>query len=94
MSTVTRIVRYFGVVGVLWLIAGVGFFGMRLFSPLLILGMPFSIPGFIVLGTDEVQERYGYWGEPFYFWLLALPCAFVYAFLIQRLRRVGHDNAA
>jgi len=86
--------RYICTVAVLWLIAGVGFFGMRFFSPLLVLGLPFSIPGFIVLGTDEVQERYGYWGEPFYFWLLALPCALVYALLILRLRRTRHENAA
>lgn len=94
MSFCTRIVRYLRLVGILWFVAGVGFFGMRLFSPLLVLGLPFSIPGLIVLGTDEVQERYGYWGEPFYFWLLALPCALVYAFVIQRWRRVDRENAA
>jgi len=92
--TIFKRLGYFGTVGILWLIAAVGFFGMRFFGPLMVLGLPFSIPGFIVLGTDEVHERYGYWGEPFYFWLLALPCAFVYACIIQKAFRVRHENVA
>ncbi|RYD34841.1 MAG: hypothetical protein EOP87_08430 [Verrucomicrobiaceae bacterium] len=79
--------RWIGIAGVLWLISGVGFFGMRFFAPLMVLGLPFSIPGLILLGTDEVQERYGYWGEPFYFWLLALPCSILYALMIRRFYR-------
>ena len=69
---------------VLWLIAAVGFFGMQLFPPLVLLCLPFILPGFIVLGIDEVQESYGYWGELFYDWLLALPCVLLYAWLIRR----------
>jgi hypothetical protein len=81
-------------VALLWLIAAVGFFGERFFGPLAILGLPFSIPGFLVLGVDEVQERYGYWGEPLYSWLLALPCAVLYAWLLQRGRGVRHHADA
>ena len=57
---------------------------MRFFPPLALLGLPFAIPSFIVLGIDEVQERYGYWSEPFYGWLLSLPCVFLYSWLIRR----------
>ena len=91
MNTVKR---YFGTVAVLWFAAGVGFFGMRLFFPLIVLGLPFSFLGFVVLGTDEVQERYGYWVEPFYFWLLALPCALVYALPVVRSRANRRESVA
>lgn len=74
---------YIGIVAVLWLIAGIGFFSMRFYRPLLILCVPFIIPG-VILGGDEAQERFGYWGEPFLYWLLSLPCALLYAWLIHR----------
>jgi len=94
MSLYTRS-GFLGSVVALWLVAAVGFFGERVFFPLLILGLPFSIPGFLVLGVDEVQERYGYWGEPFYFWLLSLPCVLLDAWLIQKARGVRrHADAA
>jgi len=83
MKQIERI-GFVGTSAVLWLIAAVGFFGMRFFAPLGLLGLPFAIPSFLVLGIDEVQERYGYWGEPFYGWLLSLPCVFLYAWLIRR----------
>jgi hypothetical protein len=69
--------------GALWAVAGIGFFGMRLFAPLFVLALPFCVPGLLVLGVDEVQERYGYWGEPFYDWLLSVPFVLLYARLIQ-----------
>jgi hypothetical protein len=57
---------FFGTTALLWFVAAVGFFGFRLFAPLFVLALPFWIPGLIVLGVDDVQERYGYWGESFY----------------------------
>jgi len=81
-------------VALLLVIAAVGFFGQRFFGPLAILGLPFSIPGFLVLGVDEVQERCGYWGEPLYFWLLSLSCAVLFAWLLQRTRGVRHHADA
>ena len=88
-------VGFLASVAVLWFVAAVGFFGQRFFGPLALLGLPFSIPGFLVLGFDEVQERYGYWGEPLFFWLLSLPCVFLFAWLLQRGRGVHrHADAA
>ncbi len=89
-------IGFVGTAGTLWLIAAIGFFGMRFFAPLLVLGLPFCLPGLLVLGVDEVQERYGYWGEPLYDWLLSLPFVLVYSWFIHRRSRrvLRHDNAA
>lgn len=89
-------IGFIGTAGTLWAVAALGFFGMRFFAPLLVLALPFCIPGLLVLGIDEVQERYGYWGEPFHGWLLSLPCVLLYAWLIHRRLRqvVRHGNAA
>jgi hypothetical protein len=89
-------IGFVGTAGALWLLAALGFFGMRLFAPLFMLALPFCLPGFVILGVDEVQERYGFWGEPFYDWLLSLPCALVYAWLIHLYspRVLRHDSAA
>jgi hypothetical protein len=82
-----------GTTALLWFVSAVGFFGFRLFTPLWFLALPFWIPGLIVLGADEVQERYGYWGEPFYDWLLSFPCALLYAWLIhRRVRRIAQHE--
>jgi hypothetical protein len=89
-------IGFVGTAGTLWLIAAIGFFGMRFLAALVVFALPFCIPGFLVLGVDEVQERYGYWGEPFYDWLLSLPCVLLYAWLIHRRSRrvVHHDSTA
>ncbi len=75
---------FFGWSASLWFVAAAGFFGVKFFPPFVVLALPFMFPGLFVLGVDEVQERYGYWGEPFYDWLLSLPCVFLYAWLIRR----------
>ena len=75
---------FLGWSALLWFIAAVGFFGMNFFPPFVVLALPFIFPGLIVLGVDEVQETYGYWGELFYDWFLSLPCVFFYAWLIRR----------
>jgi membrane-anchored protein YejM (alkaline phosphatase superfamily) len=60
--------------------------GTRVVSGLGILTLPVSWPGLIILGADETQERFGYWGELVLFWLCSLPCIFLYAWLFCRWR--------
>jgi hypothetical protein len=59
-------------------------FGSRYFQPFGYAAIPFCLPGLFILGADETQERYGYWGEIIWFWLLSLPCVVVYALLLCR----------
>ena len=86
-----RRVGFLGTAATLWVVAAIGFFGVHYFPPLSIVALLFSPPGFFVLGADEVTERYGPLLEAFYFWLLGLPCALIYAFFILRFRR--HEKA-
>jgi len=70
--------------------------GSRFFPPCGYAAVPFCWPGLLVLGGDETQERYGFWGELVLLWLMALPCVIVYAWLICRWRqhrRSTHDTA-
>ena len=69
----------------------------RLFQPFAWLTLPATWPGLFILGADETQERYGYWGELILFWLCSLPCVIGYAWLLCRWwqrRRVAHDAAS
>lgn len=59
-------------------------FGSRFFQPLGYAAIPFCWPGLLILGADETQERYGYWGEIILFWHLSLPCIVAYAWLLCR----------
>ena len=59
-------------------------FGSRFFQPLRYAAFPFCLPGLLILGADETQERFGYWGELVLFWLLSLPCLVIYASLLRR----------
>src|SRR5262245_6308758 len=56
----------------------------RLISGIGLLTLPVSWPGLLILGADETQERYGYWGELVLFWLCSLPCIVAYARLASR----------
>ena len=47
--------RYLGTATVLWLIAGVGFFGVRFFGPLIVLGLPSSTSAQTVAVKTAVQ---------------------------------------
>jgi hypothetical protein len=58
--------------------------GSRCFQPFGYAAIPFCWPGLFILGADETQERYGYWGEIIMFWLLSLPCIVAYAWLLCR----------
>jgi hypothetical protein len=60
--------------------------GSRLAPAFGLLTLPVSWPGLIILGADETQERYGYWGELMLFWLCSLPCIVAYAWLWCRWR--------
>ena len=62
-------------------------FGSRFFHPFGYAAIPFCWPGLFILGADETQERYGYWGEILLFWLLSLPCVIAYAWLLCRWRQ-------
>ena len=68
-------------VGVLATITAVLLVGTRIAPGLGLLTLPVSWPGLILLGADETQERYGYWGELILFWLCSLPCIVIYAWL-------------
>src|SRR5262245_29762710 len=58
--------------------------GSRFFQPLGYAALPFCLPGLLLLGADETQKRFGYWGELGLFWLLSLPCLAIYASLAWR----------
>jgi hypothetical protein len=60
-------------------------FGSRTVPGLGLLTLPFSWPGVLLLGFDETEEIYGYWGEPVFYWLCSLPCVVGYSWLICRL---------
>ena len=61
--------------------------GSRFFQPFGYVAIPFCWPALFLLGADETQERYGYWGEIGLFWLLSLPCLVAYAWLLCRWRQ-------
>lgn len=56
----------------------------RFFQPFGYAAVPFCLPGLFILGADETQERYGYWGEIILLWLLSLPCIVIYVSLLSR----------
>jgi hypothetical protein len=74
--------KAFRLAGVLALFVAVLLVGSRVFQPLAWLTLPATWPGFLILGADETQERYGYWGELVLFWLCSLPCISAYSWLI------------
>ena len=59
-------------------------FGSRFFQPLGYAALPFCLPGLLIFGADETQERFGFWGEILLFWLVSLPCLVIYASLVWR----------
>jgi hypothetical protein len=88
--------KAFRLANVLALVVAVLMVASRLFQPLAWLTLPVTWPGLFILGADETQERYGYWGELVLFWLCSLPCIAAYAWLLCRCwhrRRVAHDAA-
>ena len=88
--------KLFRVAGTLALLVAVLMVASRVFQPLAWFTLPATWPGLFILGADETQERYGYWGELVLFWLCSLPCVVVYAWLLCRWwqrRRVAHDAA-
>ncbi len=62
--------------------------GSRFFRPLAYPAVLFCWPGLLILGADETQEAYGYWGEIILFWVLSLPCIVAYAWLFCRWREL------
>jgi hypothetical protein len=82
MSTTSRKIIWLS--AVLALLTALLLLGSRLVSALGLLTLPASWPGLIILGTDETQERYGYWGELILFWLCSLPCIVAYAWMFCR----------
>ena len=86
---------FIGTAIMLWTVSAIGFFGGRIAPPLSVLALPFYPLAALVLGMDEVQEQYGYWGEVFYGWMLSLPLALLYAWLIRRYldHAARHNNA-
>jgi hypothetical protein len=79
--------KVFRLACVLALLLAVLMVASRLFQPLAWLTLPVTWPGLFILGADETQERYGYWGELVLFWLCSLPCIAAYAWLFCRWRR-------
>ena len=73
--------KLFRVAATLALLVAVLMVASRVFQPLAWLTLPVTWPGFFILGADETQERYGYWGELILFWLCSLPCVVLYAWL-------------
>jgi hypothetical protein len=73
--------------GVLATITALLLLGTRIVPGLGLLTLPVSWPGLIILGADETQERFGYWGELVLFWLCSLPCIVLYAWLYSRWRQ-------
>jgi hypothetical protein len=65
-------------------LVGALLFCSRFFQPFGYAAIPFCWPGLVILGADETQESYGYWGEIIWFWLLSLPCIVAYAWLLCR----------
>jgi len=90
---IEQLTRLAVAVAVLAVITAVLLLGTRIISGFGLLTLPVSWPGFIILGADEMQERYGYCGELLLFWLFSLPCIVVYAWLycLWRERRSGQD---
>jgi hypothetical protein len=89
--------RVFQVSALLAVLVAALLFGSRFFQPFGYAAIPFCWPGLLILGADETQERYGYWGEIILFWLFSLPCIIAYAWLFCRWwqrRRVTHDVAS
>jgi hypothetical protein len=80
-TTYSRILRFSSLLA--GLVAAL-LLGSRFFQALGYVAFPFRLPGILLLGTDETQERYGYWGEIILLWLLSLPCIVIYASLIYR----------
>ena len=86
--------RVFWTAALLAVLVAALLFGSRFFQPFGYAAIPFCWPGLLILGADETQETYGYWGEIVLFWLLSLPCIIAYAWLLCRWwqrRRVTHD---
>jgi hypothetical protein len=84
MSSTSRKIIWVSVV--LALLTALLLLGCRLVPSIGLLALPVSWPGLIILGVDETQERYGYWGELILFWLCSLPCIVAYAWLWCRWR--------
>ena len=87
--------KAFRLASVFALLVAVLMVAARLFQPLAWFTLPATWPGLFILGADETQERYGYWGELALFWLCSLPCIAVYAWLICRWwqrSNVAHDD--
>jgi hypothetical protein len=74
--------KILGLAGGFAVVVGALLFGSRFVPGLGILSLPFSWPGLLILGADETQERYGYWGELILFWLCSLPCIIGCSWLI------------
>jgi hypothetical protein len=93
----TRMTRkQFQVTATLALLVAVLMVASRFFQPLALLTLPATWPGLFILGADETQERYGYWGEMIWFWLGSLPCIIAYGWLLCRWwqrRRAPRDGA-
>jgi hypothetical protein len=79
MSTISR--KIVQVSAVLALLTALLLLGCRVVPALGLLTLPVSWPGLIILGADETQERFGYWGELILFWLCSMPCIMAYAWL-------------
>ena len=76
------------------LVVAVLLFGSRIIPGLGLLSLPFSWPGIFILGADEAQERYGYWGELILFWLCSIPCIIGYSWLICSVWQRRRDSQA
>jgi hypothetical protein len=76
--------RVFRIASLQSLVVAVLLLSSRLILPLSWLTLPATWPGVFILGMDETQERYGYWGELVLLWLCSLPCVAFYAWLLDR----------
>jgi hypothetical protein len=87
--------KAFQVSALLAVICALLLLGSRLFQPIGYAAFPFCWFGLLILGSDETQEKYGYWGELILLWFLSLPCILAYAWLLCRWwrRRVKHEVA-
>ena len=81
-----RLTKLAVAVGVLATVTALLLVGTRIVPGLGLLTLPVSWPGLIILGADETQERYGYWGELVLFWICSLPCVIAYAWVFCRWR--------
>jgi len=84
--------RVFRVSVLLAVVVAALLFGSRFFQPLGYAAIPFCLAGLLILGADETQETYGYWGEIVLFWLLSLPCIVIYVSLLWRWWQRRRDS--